>query len=146
MSEETSSPAKPKWFLGIAIFALIWNLLGVFAYIGQMMMTPEMLDAIPAAERELMENTPAWATAAFAFAVWGGALASTLLLMKKKVAFYVFILSFLGILIQMYHSIFIANSIEVYGPGGLVMPIMVLLIGVGLIWYSDKLTKSGWLS
>ncbi len=146
MSEETNTTSsKPKWFLGIAIFVLIWNLLGVFAYIAQMMMTPEMLETLSEAERTLIENTPAWATSAFAIAVWGGALASVLLLLKKKVSFYFFILSFVGVLVQMYHSIFIAHSIEVYGPGGLVMPIMVLLIGGGMIWYTNDLTKKGWL-
>lgn len=147
MSEETNTTSsKPKWFLGIAIFAIIWNLLGVIAYIAQMMMTPEMLEALPEAERAIIENTPSWATSAFAIAVWGGTLGSILLLLKKKIAVYIFALSFVGVLVQMYHSIFIANSIEVYGPGGLVMPIMVLLIGGGLIWYSNDLTKKGWLN
>lgn len=145
MSEESTTANKPKWFLAISIFALIWNLLGVFAYIAQMMITPEILDTLPEAERTIIENTPSWAISAFAVAVWGGALGSLLLLLKKKIAVYVLALSFVGVLVQLYHSIVIANSIAVYGPGDLIMPIMVLLIGGGLIWYSNDLTKKGWL-
>lgn len=145
MSEESTTAYKPKWFLAISIFALIWNLLGVFAYIAQMMITPEILDTLPEAERTIIENTPSWAISAFAVAVWGGALGSLLLLLKKKIAVYVLALSFAGVLVQLYHSIVIANSIAVYGPGDLIMPIMVLLIGGGLIWYSNDLTKKGWL-
>ena len=109
-------------------------------------MTPEMLQELPEAQRTIIENTPAWATSAFAFAVWGGAIGSILLLLKRKIAMHIFVLSFIGVLVQMYHSIFIANSYEVYGPGGMVMPVMVILIGAGLIWYSNDLTKKGWLT
>ena len=145
MSEETT-PKVPTWFWVVAGIALIWNLLGVFAYIGQMMMTPEMLEALPADQRELMENTPSWATSAFAFAVWGGTIGSLLLLLRKKPAMIFFVISLIGVLIQMYHSFFIADSIEVYGPGGMIMPIMVIIISVGLVWLTNMVTKKGWLS
>lgn len=147
MSDDTStSMVKPKLFLGITIFAIVWNLLGVFAYIAQMMMTPEMFALLPADQQTLLENTPFWATAAFAIAVWGGTLGSILLLIKKKISMHVFIASLIGVLVQMYYNFIIANSIEVYGPGGLVMPIMILIISSGLIWYSNDLTKKGFLS
>jgi hypothetical protein len=48
--------------------------------------------------------------------------------------------------VQMIHSFFISNSFEVYGPGGLAMPIMVLVFGAGLIWFSRKAETSGWLN
>jgi hypothetical protein len=146
MSEETSQSSAPKWFLGVAIFALVWNLLGVAAYIAQMMMTPEALAELSAEEQALFENTPAWATGAFAVAVWGGAIGSLLLLLKKKSSKIVLIISLIGILVQMIHSFFISNNFDVYGPGAMVMPIMVVLIGIGLVWLSDKGVKEGWLN
>ncbi len=144
MSEETISKA-PRWFWVVAWIALLWNLLGVFAYLGQALMPAEALAQLPADQQQLMQNTPAWATAAFAVAVWGGAIASILLLLKKKMAKMVFIVSFVGIIIQLIHSLFMSNSIEVYGPGGMVMPIMVFGFGIFLIWLSDKATKESWI-
>ena len=64
----------PTWFMVVAVLLLVWNLLGVMAYIMQVTMSPETLAALPDAQRQLYENTPAWATAAFAIAVSGGAL------------------------------------------------------------------------
>lgn len=145
MSEESTISKAPKWFLGVAIATLIWNLLGVFAYIGQMMMTPEALSLLSVEEQALFENTPGWATGAFAIAVWGGALGSLLLLLKKKASKPVLILSLIGILVQMYHSFFISNNFEVYGPGAAIMPVMVIIIGIGLVWLSDKGIKEGWI-
>jgi hypothetical protein len=119
--------------------------MGVIAYIGQMTMSPEALDALPEKEKMLYQSTPAWATGAFAIAVWGGALGCLLLLLRRKLATTVLIVSFIGIIVQMYHAFFVSNSIEVYGPGGMVMPVMVIVTAVFLIWFSRKATANGWL-
>ena len=141
--ESTNKPAT--WFWIVSAIALLWNLMGVMAYIAQVTMSPEALQALPENERALYESAPAWAIGAFAIAVWGGALGSVLLLLRRKLATSVLIVSFIGIIVQMVHSFGIANSIEVYGPGGMIMPIMVLVIGAGLIWFSRKASTNGWL-
>ncbi len=140
----TVKPPTAFWI--VASVALLWNLLGAMAYIGTVTMTPETLAALPADQQAIVTSTPAWATAAFATAVWGGALGCLLLLLRKKWATIVLIISFIGIVVQMIHAFGIANSIEVYGPGGMIMPIMVLIIGAWLIWYSKGAEKKGWIS
>lgn len=135
----------PGWFWAISGVALIWNLLGVMAYWAHVNMTPEDIAALEAAERALYDSAPAWATAAFAFAVFGGALGSVLLLIRKSWALPVFVISLLGVLVQMYHSFFMTNSIEVYGPGGMIMPVMVILIAAFLVWFSKSSKDKGWI-
>ena len=80
----TSKPKAGYWI--IAVIAFIWNIMGAMAYIRQAYMTDEVKDLLPEAERALYNNTPAWATAAFAFAVFGGLLGSLALLIRKKIA------------------------------------------------------------
>lgn len=141
-----STPLKPPTsFWVISIFALIWNLMGVMAYISQVTMSADTLQSLPENERALLESIPAWATAAFAIAVWVSLFACLMLLARKKIATLLFMIGFAGIVVQMVHSFFIANSIEVYGPGGLVMPVMVLAFGAALIWYSRKAEANGWI-
>ena len=94
----------------------------------------------------LIESTPVWAISAFAIAVNGGALGCLLLLLRQAWAFPVLIASLAGILVQMYHSIFIANSIEVYGPGGMIMPVMVIVIAIFLVWYAKGAKEKGWIN
>ncbi|MDT0551917.1 hypothetical protein [Urechidicola vernalis] len=144
MTDSTNKPTTGFWV--ISVIALIWNLMGVMAYIGQAYMTDEALSALPEAEQALYENIPAWATAAFAIAVFGGALGSLLMLLKKKMASTIFTISMLGIIVQMIYNLFMSKATEVYGPGGMVMPIMVIIIGAFLVWYSKKATSNGWLS
>jgi hypothetical protein len=109
-------------------------------------MTDEALMQMPEEQRLLMESVPAWATAAFAVAVFGGTLGCVLLLLRKALATPVFIVSMVGVIVQLYHAIAIANAMEVYGPSGMVLPALVVIIGVLLIWYSRSSADKGWIS
>ena len=144
MTESQNKVPTSFWIIGIV--TLIWNLMGVFAYLQQAYMTVEDLAALPAEQQLLYENIPAWVTAAFALAVFGGALGCILLLFRKKIASYVFIISFFSILAQMTYNIFMSKALEVYGPGGMIMPIMVILVGAFLVWYFKKMESKGLLS
>ena len=136
----------PKWFMIVAVVLFIWNLLGVMAYLAQVTMSPEALAALPEAQRQIMESTPAWATAAFAIAVNGGVLGCLLLVLKKNLAGYLLQLSLAGVLVQMFHSFFMSNSFEVFGPGGLIMPVIVLVIAVFLVWLAATAKTNRWTS
>ena len=142
----TTNVKPPMWFWIAAGLSLVWNLMGVMAYIAQVTMTEEALNALPEAERLLYEATPAWANGAFAFAVWGGALGCILLLIRKSIATPVLIVSLLGVVVQMYHSFFVIDSMAVYGPGDTIMPIMVVLWSIFLVWFSRSSTAKGWIS
>lgn len=144
MTNSTKKPTSVFWI--IAIIAFLWNLMGVFAYLSQAYMSDEVMTALPEAQRTFMENTPAWVTAAFAIAVFGGTLASVLLLLRKKLATLVFIISFLGVIGQMTYNFLIKKAAEVYGPGGMIMPLLVVLFAILLIWYSKNSHQKGYLS
>jgi hypothetical protein len=138
--------AIPSWFKAVAITALIWNLLGVLAFALQMMITPEILAGLPAAERELYVNIPLWVTISFAVAVFSGSFGSLFLLLKKPLATPLLILSLIGVFVQNFHSFFMSNALEVNGPVGIIMPAVVILFGIYLIILSKKAQSHGWFS
>ena len=137
----------PVWFWVVGVVALLWNLMGAMAYIGQAYMTDEVKAALPADQQALLENIPAWATAAFAIAVWGGVLGCLALLLRKKWARPVLVISLLGILVQMSYSFFMSNALEVYGTAqGMVMPLLIIVIGVVLVLFAKSTQNKGWIS
>ena len=144
MSESTKKPGIS--FLIIGIVALVWNLIGVMAYLDQAYMTTEELLAKSVAKQALYTDIPAWVTGAFAIAVFGGALASILLLLRKKLATFVFMLSFAGIVAQMSYNFFMSNAGEVYDIGDIILSVMLLIIGAFLVWYSKKMEQQGIIS
>lgn len=140
-----SNTKPPVWFWVVSALALIWNLAGVMAYLGQVMAPDDVLSQMEKAIRDAISQRPAWATAAFATAVWGGAIGSLLLLIRKKLAHPVFMLSLVGVIVQMYYNYFIAKSVSDYGPGEHVMSVMILGFGIGLIYFAKKGQTAGWL-
>jgi len=137
---------KPKsGFWAVSIIAIIWNILGVLAYIGSVTLSPEQMEAMSEAERNIRETTPAWATSAFALATFLGLLGSILLVLRKAVAEKVFMLSFIAILVQFYYALILVDSMAIHGVQAVIMPMFVIIIGFGLIIYSRKCKAKGLL-
>lgn len=143
MSESTNKPGIGFWI--ISIIALIWNLMGILNYIGQAYMTDDMKALLAEGQRQYMETVPAWATAAFAIAVFAGFFGCLLLIFRKKFSKIVLLVSLIGVLVQMSHG-FMSGIKDVYGPGGIAMPIAIIGLSVFLVWYSKFVDKKGWLS
>ncbi|AXT59714.1 hypothetical protein D1816_04865 [Aquimarina sp. AD10] len=135
----------PIWFWIIAILALLWNIMGVLAYLAQAYITDEAIASLPEAEQSFYNNMPAWVTAAFAIAVFAGALGCILLLLRKKIASILFILSLIGIVMQTTYNFFLQDFIVLSGSR-MVMPILVLLVAIFLIWFSKRATVKAWIS
>ncbi|CAI8364681.1 MAG: Uncharacterised protein [Polaribacter sp. SA4-10] len=132
-------------FWVISIIAFVWNLMGVLNYIAQAYMTEDMKVLLPQGQREYIENVPAWATAAFAIAVFAGLIGCLSLLFRKKTAKIALLISLLGVIVQMSHG-FISGIENAYGPGGIAMPIMIIGLSIFLVWYSRFVDTKGWLS
>ena len=132
-------------FWAIGAVALIWNVMGVINFFGQM--NAGMLAAMPESERAIIEGRPAWATGAFAIAVFGGALGCLLLLLRKSAAYYLFIVSLLGVIVQLIHTLGIASSTIDFSPFDILMIILMpLVVAAFLIWYSKWAESKGWIS
>jgi len=143
---ETMKNKAPAWFMIVAVALFVWNLMGVMAYIMQVTMSPEALAALPEAQRQMYENIPPWATAAFAIAVNGGVLGALLLILKKNLAGLFLQISLAGVLVQMFHAFFISKSFEVFGPGSMIMPVLVIAIAIYLVMLAAKAKANAWTS
>ena len=143
----TSYLRKPSsLFYIISSMALVWNIMGVFNFLGQALMSDEVLASLPKDQQLIYQDVPVWVTAAFAIAVFSGTLGAVFLLLKKKIASTFFILSFIGIVTQMSYGLLLDEKTDNYGPLGLLMPLMIITVGAYLIWYSKKANKNRWLS
>ena len=146
MSENNQQALIPGWFWAVSGVALVWNLLGVMAFAAHLSMTPEILANLPSEQRQLYESAPAWLNYAFGIAVIGGALGCVGLLMKKYWAFYLFVASLVGVLAQNLHSFFLSNTFEVMGKQAMIMPIVVILIAIGLVFFARMMQSKNILS
>ena len=138
---DISNTKPPVWFWIIAVVALIWNAMGIVAYLIQAYMTDEMIAALPEEQQaEFLIEHPTWYTAAFALAVFSGALGCIALLLRKKWAFMLFLISFICATIQ---QVYLLLTIEDINP---VMPLMIIIVCAFLVWFTKMATAKGWLN
>lgn len=136
----------PKWFWLLALFLLLWNIMGVFSFFAHTFISEEALTLLPIEQQELYSNYPTWTTFVFAIAVFFGFIGSIALLLKKKLAKSAFLISLCAIIPQMIHNVLFTKSIEVYGIiQTITMPILVILLGVFALWFSSSSIHKEWL-
>lgn len=134
----------PKWFLPTAIVALLWNLVGCAAYLSDVMLTPEDVARMTAAQQAMYAARPAWSVAATALAVWVGAAGCVGLIVKKRWAVPMFIVSLAAIIVQ---DVSIFTMAGAAGDSTAVaLQGMVLLIAVGLLLLARKASAARWLA
>ena len=121
---------------------LVWNVMGCINFFVQM--NPDMVASYRENEQAIITGRPIWATIAFALAVFGGAMGCILLMLKKHIAFYVFILSLLGVIATTIHT----TSIDInFGTGEIIgIIIMPTAVALFLLWYTRYTSNKGWVT
>lgn len=133
----------PKWYMPVAIIALLWNLVGCAAYLMDVTLTPEAVGTMAPDQEALYAARPAWAVAGYAIAVWGGSLGCVGLVMKKRWAKGALLASLLGLIAQdiaLFGMSPVAIETPVYALQG-----MVLVIAVLLLVLANSAARQGWL-
>ncbi|MCH2078033.1 MAG: hypothetical protein MK180_14345 [Rhodobacteraceae bacterium] len=131
-----SETRPPFMFWAIAVVGVLWNFIGCWNYILQT--NPEAVAQMPEVYRFVVENRPSWATAAFAISVYGGAVGCILMLLRRRVALALLIISLLGSIMIFYFS-FRVLGIEPATASA-------LLMSIGLVWFAQLAMRKGWLA
>ena len=144
MSNEAVKGVHWSFWL-VCILALLWNVGGAINYIMQTNL--EFVSTLPETHRAIIEGRPVWANVGFAIGVFGGTIGCLLLLLKKSHAFYIFVLSLLGIAVTMIHTINVAASKISFSTGEIVVMILSpMIVAALLIWYTKLVTKKNWVN
>jgi hypothetical protein len=135
----------PKWFLPVAIVALLWNLMGCAAYLSDAMLTAADVAKMSEAEKLMYESRPAWSIAGTAIGVWLGALGCLALILRKSWAVPLLLLSLLGVIAQDVWLFILAPKTGLVNGTVYALQAMVLLIAIGLVSLARSAKAKGWL-
>jgi hypothetical protein len=125
--------AAPKWFVPTASIALLWNLLGCAAYLSDVMLKPEDVAKLSAAQQAAYAARPAWSIAATAIAVWLGAAGSLGLIMRKRWSAPLLWVSLAGVIAQDVWLFVLNSSMAGATTVAFVLQGLVLVIAIGLV-------------
>lgn len=140
---ELTMNAPPKWYLPLAIVALLWNLMGCAAYLSDVMLTPEDVAQMSAEMQALYAARPGWSVAATAIAVWGGAFGCIGLIWRKRWSAIALYASLAGVIAQDL-SLFALSGVSA-PMAAKVMQGLVLVIAIGLVLLARKAIAAGWM-
>ena len=144
----TNTEVKPPiWFWVVSGLALLWNLMGVYAYLLDAYTKDETMAALSETQKSIFENQPSWVTAAFALAVFCGAIGCVAILLRKKWAKLLFWISLIAVIARTFYYFFLTNATEVFDMfQGTIMPILVIIIAGFLVILSKISLDRRWLS
>ncbi len=142
-SSDTSSP--PVWFWVISVVALLWYLMDTSAFFMRLFMTDDAIKAMPENQQHLFQNIPLWVNIVFACEVFGGTLGCIALLLRKKWALPLFVISILGVLAQTSNIWFLTDAISAMGAPAIVMPLVAIIIASAMIFIAQLAITKDWL-
>jgi hypothetical protein len=142
MATKRSAVSAPGWFTLAAIGAVLWEALGCAMFLWQAMADPS---ALPLDQRAAWAATPAWMNAAWGFAVVTGIAGAVVLLMRKRQAEPLLLLSFLAVVVQFSGMVLVPALRNLTNSDDLFMPFVVAVICYAVWHLARKARKEGWL-
>ena len=144
-----SKPSALFWIIAI-VLGFIWNAYGVYLFVfDTYLATPELYGEMgySAEQIEFMDTFPGWYTIVYGIATITGLLGAICMLLRKRLAVPLFGISLLGVLVNMCYGFFFTNSAEINGNFlAYGMPLIVIIIGIILYYYSKGAVLKGWLT
>jgi hypothetical protein len=134
--------AMPRWFLPAAIVILLWEMAGCALYLMRVTVDPATL---PSDQLPIYNATPAWVLAAFAVAVWSGLAGAVALLLRRRLAEPLLLVSFLALLVQNSVWLVVPEMREMVGSDDLMLPFVITVVCYGIWYFARSARKRGWL-
>lgn len=143
---QADAQAKAPWHLWlVGAIAVLFNAVGVFdfvmsriqgaAYMASAGMTPEQIAHY--------EGMPGWMTLVWAVGVFGAFAASILLLLRRGLAFPVFLLSLAAFLLSLVYTYLLTDGGAVMGQQVAIMSAVITALLLLFSWYAHAMRKRG---
>ena len=142
MDEEFAPRPVAGWYLPAAVASLLFMALGCILYLMHVLADPA---AMPLDQRAAFEAEPAWVTAAYAVAVWVGAAGAAMLVVKRKLAEPLLLVSLVAVLAWLAGLVVVTDLREALSANDLLVAIVVTALTWTIFWFARHSRQRGWL-
>lgn len=140
MSEQ--HPQPPAWFRPTAIAVIAWELLGCVMYLMQVRVDPA---ALPADQRAVWDATPAWMIGTYAVAVWVGLAGAILLLLRRKLAEPLLLVSLIAVAVQFSGLLVVPALRGLMSSDMLLLPFVIVLVCFVIWSFARRARRRNWI-
>lgn len=130
------------WFIIAAVASLLFMGLGCISYLMHVFANPA---AMPLDQRAAHEAEPAWVTGAYAVAVWIGLIGALLLVLRRKIAEWLLLLSLIAVLVWLAGLILVTQLRENMSANDLLVAMIVTALTWTVYWFARHSRQRGWL-
>jgi hypothetical protein len=142
MAISASAPA-PLWFRIAACVALVWNAFGVVMFLSSVGAFGDPTAGLSEAERAIVTNIPDWIMAAFGIGTFSGLAGSLGLLLGRRWAWPLLLISLIALLVLESYMLFFSGAAA--AVSGVAIPINVIVGALLLAWLARYAGHRGWL-
>jgi hypothetical protein len=142
----TDAPTKTTWHLWlVGVVAVLFNSIGIFDFVMSMARGAEYMASAGMTPDQIAHylEMPSWMTVVWAVGVFGAFLASILLLLRRKLAFPVFVVSLAAFLVSLLYTYVLTNGGAVMGQVMAITSAVIAGLLVFFSWYSRFMAARG---
>ncbi len=138
-----NNPADTPWHLWVVgTVGLLWSAMGAMDYVMTQTRNENYMVAFTPDQLEFFYGFPVWVEASWAIAVWGGVIGSIFLLLRHRIAVWLFLASLVAMLITSFQNYVLSNGMEVIGDTfSIVFTLVIFLVALGLYLYSRSMLR-----
>ena len=142
MDEHFSPRPVAGWYMPAAVTSLLFMALGCIMYLMHVLADPA---AMPLDQRTAYEALPVWVNGAFAVSVWVGAAGALMLVMRKKLAEPLLLVSLIAVLVWLAGMMLTTQVRENMSANDLLVAIVVVALTWTVFWFARHSRQREWL-
>lgn len=148
MSDDAVSAApRTPWHLwAVGIVGLLWNAFGAYDYLMTQTENAAYMARFTPEQLEYFYGFPTGVVALWAIAVWGGVLGCVLLLLRKRLAAPVFLVSFVCMILTSIYNFALSDGLALMGGAAAAFTVVIFLFALGLWLYARAMARRGVLT
>ena len=130
------------WYMAGAIASVLFMLVGCAGYLLTVTIDPASL---PIDQRAMVEAQPLWMMAAYAIAVWVGLAGAVMLVLRRKLAQPLLLVSLIAAMVTFLPYAVVPQVRDTVSTDDIAAAVIVLAITWTIFWFARHSRQRGWL-
>src|SRR5699024_6338312 len=118
-----------------------WNAVGAFDFLATQLPLESYMSAFSEEQLAYFHAIPTWAVITWGIATWGALIGSLAMLVRRRWACHLFIISLIAMLATSFQNFVLSNGAEIMGTGGMFFSVVIVAIGIFLVFYSRAMLR-----
>jgi hypothetical protein len=142
MDERYAPQPLARWYLAAAIVSLLFMVVACAGFVMDLATDP---NSLPLDQRTIVMARPPWMILAYGIAVWTGLAGTALLVIRRKLAEPLLLISFVAAIVTFIPYAAVPGIRDNISTGDIAAAIVVLAITWTIYWFARHSRQRGWL-